>query len=173
MYINLVIVFVVTGLWHGAAWNFLLWGLANGVFIVIEKLGFSSVLKRLPRPVRHFYSMTAWLLTLVVFRSPDITWAGNYLLHMFSFAPGNQSLYSYFSFFHFEPEMILFMIVGILFSMPVYKVIESWFNKLVNTSMILMFSLNVLHIIFYAILLLASASYLAADTYNPFIYFRF
>ncbi|MFP4472057.1 MAG: MBOAT family O-acyltransferase [Bacteroidales bacterium] len=173
VYLNLVIVFVVTGLWHGAAWNFVLWGLANGVFIVIEKLGFSHILERLPKPARHFYTMFAWIVTLVIFRSPGVSWSGSYLVQMFSFAPGNQSLYSYFSFFHFQPEMILLMALGILFCMPVYGVLECRFNDLRNRSIALLYSVNALQLIFYAALFLASVAYLAADTYNPFIYFRF
>jgi alginate O-acetyltransferase complex protein AlgI len=173
VYFNLVFVFVITGLWHGAAWNFVLWGLANGVFILVERLGFSAVLRRLPKIVRHIYTMLAWLITLVIFRSPDISWGGNYLLGMFSPASGNQAMFSYFSFFHFQPETLLLTIAGILFCMPVYALMEDKLNKFRNTGLVPMIAVSVFHVLFYAVLLLTSVSYLAADTYNPFIYFRF
>jgi len=173
MYINLVIVFVVTGLWHGAAWNFLFWGLANGVFIVIEKLGFSSVLKRLPKPVRHFYTMTAWLLTLVLFRSPDLHFAGDYLAGMFSAAGGSPERFVYLSILHFNTEILIMLVIGIVFSMPLYPRLEILFKTLQHKNAITFTLVNIFTILFYTALFIVSASYLASDTYNPFIYFRF
>lgn len=173
VYLNLLIVFIVTGLWHGAAWNFVLWGLANGFFIVIEKLGFSRILDHLPKALRHLYTMLAWLVTLVIFRSPEIPWAGSYLMHMFSFQRGDPALYSYFSFFHLTAEMLFLFITGILFCMPVYKILEnrfSQFYRINKTSKVLMNSLSIL---VYVALFLVSVAFIAADTYNPFIYFRF
>lgn len=173
VYLNLIIVFVVTGLWHGAAWNFVMWGLANGLFIVVERLGFGRVLMHLPKAIRHGYTMLAWLITLVIFRSPEIPWAGNYMVHMFSVAPGNHALLSYFRFLHLEPEMFLVAVTGVLFCMPLYKYFEEWFNRLRDNSQLAMITVNIFAILFYAALFITSVSYIAADTYNPFIYFRF
>src|SRR5215469_14568338 len=71
-YFNLCVVFLLCGLWHGAAWTFVAWGAAHGALLVIERLGLGRVLARAPRPVRHAYVLAAVMATWVLFRSNDL-----------------------------------------------------------------------------------------------------
>lgn len=173
IYFNLALTFIITGLWHGAAWNFVIWGLANGVFIVIERLGFSGMLKKLWRPLQHLYTMLAWIMTLVIFRSPDIGYAGKYYKQMFSFSYGEASLNSFLSYFHIDTETWILLIPGILFCMPAYPAIEKLLNRLQVQNNATLIAFSFLKVILYGSLFIASVSYLSADAYNPFIYFRF
>jgi len=173
VYFNLIVVFAVTGLWHGASWNFILWGLANGMFIIIERIGFSKILTKAWRPVSHFYTMSAWLLALVLFRSPDLGYAGQYYQNMFSFSGGNPALVSYISYYYLNIETLIIFIVAVFFSMPVYPKLEKWFNTLTAQNKFGFILINILKLGFYAGLFISSLAYLSSDSYNPFIYFRF
>jgi len=82
-YRNLLIVFLLCGLWHGAAWTFVLWGAWHGVLLVAERLGLGRGLARLPRLVQHGYALLAVMLGWVVFRATDLTEAGRILARLF------------------------------------------------------------------------------------------
>ncbi|RLD45732.1 MAG: MBOAT family protein [Bacteroidetes bacterium] len=173
VYFNLVVVFAVTGLWHGASWNFVIWGLFNGALIIIERLGFSKILKSSWLPLQHFYTMLAWVLSFVLFRSPDLAHAGKYYYYMFSFSPGDQAMVSFISYFHFDTETMMLFILAIILCMPVYPLLENRLTRIKERNIFSFVSINILKIIFYSALFIASVSYLSADAYNPFIYFRF
>jgi alginate O-acetyltransferase complex protein AlgI len=89
-YRNLLIVFLLCGLWHGAAWTFVLWGAFHGAWLIIERLGWASVLERLPAPARHLYTLLVVLVGWVLFRAESLGDAGVLLSRMFmlSSAPG-------------------------------------------------------------------------------------
>jgi alginate O-acetyltransferase complex protein AlgI len=80
--INILIVFVLTGLWHGVTQTFVLWGLLHGLFLVLESLFLARALQSAPRPVRHLYALAAILLTWLVFRSPSPDYAVAYLARL-------------------------------------------------------------------------------------------
>lgn len=82
-YVNLFIVFLTCGLWHGANWTFVLWGAYHGVWLVVERLGWARVLERLPRPVRHVYALLVVLIGWVLFRADGIGQARQFLSAMF------------------------------------------------------------------------------------------
>ena len=75
--------FFVTGLWHGASWNFVVWGLFHGVFIVLERMGFDKVLRFLGRPIQHLYTLLVVMVGWVFFRVEDLNAAKCYLQWMF------------------------------------------------------------------------------------------
>ena len=173
VYVNLIIVFIITGLWHGAAWNFVIWGLANGAFIIIEKAGFAKVLKKLGAPFQHFYTIMTWLITLVIFRSPDMGYAIDYYAQMFAFSKGNIPSVTYFSYFYLNTQTLIMLVIGITFCLPVYTLIEQKLNMIMNLNNTTHVMLSIFKIAFFVLILFVSASFLAADVYNPFIYFRF
>lgn len=76
-YRNLIIVFAATGIWHGAAWNFVIWGLLHGAFLVIERLGGGRMLRRLPKSLATAYSVAVVTLLWIPFRAPDMTHAAH------------------------------------------------------------------------------------------------
>lgn len=161
-YFNLAFVFFITGLWHGANWNFIVWGLSHGVFIVIEKLGFDKVLKKSPRLIRHFYTMSIVILTMVFFRANDLTSSLLYLEKLFSNSFDNSNG---FLSFYIRKESIIAFILALIFS--------------VNTFGILKLKLQKFELYYYGkyvivtMLLIISIMYVAIDSYNPFIYFKF
>jgi len=163
-YLNLFIVFFITGLWHGASWNFVIWGLFHGVFIVIEKIGFEQILEKVWRPIQHLYTLLIVVIGWVLFRADDLTSALNYLSRMFTYHEGNQSVNDFVSYFYLNHELTLIAILGILFSTPIYPYIEANFK---NPKFLVIRYVSVIA------LLLISIVYVAADSYNPFIYFRF
>jgi alginate O-acetyltransferase complex protein AlgI len=80
---NLLIVFFLTGLWHGAAWRFIVWGLYHGAFLMLERFGFGRLLERAPRPVRHAYAIVVVMIGWVFFRADSLPHALRYLAAMF------------------------------------------------------------------------------------------
>src|SRR5271154_5268881 len=86
---NLLTVFFLCGLWHGAAWTYVVYGFYNGFFLVLERVWLGKLLSCMWQPFSHLYVLLVWLIGLVIFRSSSLTFAGMYLAHMFGFAPGN------------------------------------------------------------------------------------
>lgn len=157
-HINLIIVFFITGLWHGASWNFIVWGLLHGLFLIIERLGFDEILQRIGKPFSHIYTILVILITWVFFKADDLPHAFNYLKRMFSF---NSLEGVNFINYHLTKEVIFAFILAIIFSLPIYLKIEKklLFNKFKSVFLILIFVISIM--------------YIAVDSYNPFIYFRF
>ena len=164
-YINLFIVFLATGFWHGASWNFIFWGLWHGMFIIFEK--FSGWHKKdgslIIRFIRHFYTILAFVIGWVMFRAENMAYAGDYIKNMFGLISEHKITYT-FSYYIDNLEIITF-VVAILCAMPVFtKILHIPYRyKTART----------IGNIWLIILFVVSASAIAASTYNPFIYFRF
>ncbi|MTI29987.1 MBOAT family O-acyltransferase, partial [Xanthovirga aplysinae] len=163
-YINLYTVFFVTGLWHGASWNFIFWGLFHGTFLVIERTGLGKKLQKVWAPIQHLYTLLVVIVGWVFFRAEDLGTAFLYLKRMFWYSSGNMTLNSYLSFFHFNSHTLFFLLAAIIFSMPTSQIIEQ---------RVIIHKINWLKPIYLLILFGLTITYLSADSYNPFIYFRF
>ncbi|NRA94420.1 MAG: MBOAT family protein [Psychroserpens sp.] len=163
--LNLFIVFVITGFWHGANWTFIVWGLIHGIFIIIERFGFGKLLKKMPSIFSHLYLLFVVSISWVFFRSDTIENAIQYIKAMFSFSiPTNTDFLK----FYISTETFVAMLFAILFSSAVHKRI-----KLIG---IIRPSQNLYQVSKYLcliILLLCCCIYISVDSYNPFIYFRF
>ncbi len=171
-YRNLFLVFLLCGFWHGASWNFILWGLLHGTFLVLERTRFGSFLANWPRAVRHIYVLLVVMLGWVFFRSPDLAYALHYLAAMFS--PGDSGYMDISVYNHLNNEVLLAMLFGGMSSMPVAPVFRKWLHEkqlLVNGWVQCMVSIGTIG--FLLLIVLGSAMQLAAGTHNPFIYFRF
>lgn len=162
--LNLFIVFFVTGLWHGASWNFVIWGLFHGLFLILERIGLGKMLDKAPRIVGHVYTCLVVIFAWVFFRAENLADATTYLQKMLSFDRGNEALSSYLAYFHLNGQILLALIAAVLFSMPLYSIIE----KHLSTRY-----LQWIHSSSVLALLVLSIIYLGAGTYNPFIYFKF
>ena len=157
---NLLIVWAATGIWHGASWNFLFWGLFYFVLLVFEKFWFAGVLKKLPRWVGHVYGLLLIMVGWTIFAVEDMTQLGGYLKAMFGF--GAELLDSAFL-YNLRNYLPILIIAGIA-STPLAK--NVW-HKLSDKA-----KKVALPILMIAGLILATA-YLVDGTYNPFLYFRF
>jgi alginate O-acetyltransferase complex protein AlgI len=165
--INLVTVFFLCGLWHGAAWNFAIWGLYHGAFLVLERGAFGAWLARWPRPLRHGYVMLVVIAGWVLFRVESIISAKVFFLALAGFAEGSSivrplPLYC-------TPDIVIALTVGCVGATPILPAVRGY---LMNTSR-LQFLVPYAASAAYMALLYACAVVLSAQTYNPFIYFRF
>lgn len=164
-YVNLFIVFLLTGFWHGAAWNFIFWGLWHGVFIIFEKLtGWHKVERgRGLNIVKHIYTIFVFVIGWVMFRADNMEQAINYLKNMFGLV-GEHHIHYQLVYYVDNIELIAFG-AGILCAIPIFKGMLNIGNKY----KCLRAAVN----IWLIVLFILSVSSIAASTYNPFIYFRF
>ena len=156
--LNLLIVWCATGIWHGASWNYLLWGLYFYVLLVSEKLLLGRFLERLPGWARHGYVMVLVLISWAIFALEDLSRLGQYLAAMLGLAglPLVNGLTLYYL-----RNYLPILLVAALASTPV--VITRW--RSVENSGLKLAAL--------VLGLLACTAYVVAGTYNPFLYFRF
>ena len=161
---NLLIVWFLTGLWHGAAWNFVAWGLYYGVILIIEKYVLSPVLDRLPDVVRHIYSIVLVVIGWVLFFSSSFGQAADYIRVMFG--AGAHGFADRESMYLLTSNLILWLIL-IFGSTPLvhFRYEHMLRSKKWNTTII--------NSVVYAALFIVCIAYLVTETYNPFLYFRF
>lgn len=175
-YLNLLTVFFLCGLWHGASWTFVIWGLYHGMFLILERTRFGTWLAHWPRPLRHGYTLLAVMVGLVIFRADTFSHAGSILASMAGFATAadpNQKLARYWN-----SELMWALVLGVVFSMPAWNWLKMGLERLqVRVPTVLQpltgnLGLAVETLLVIGLMLISSA-WLAGGTYNPFIYFRF
>ncbi|CCH02400.1 membrane bound O-acyl transferase MBOAT family protein [Fibrella aestuarina BUZ 2] len=167
-YRNLLVVFFVTGLWHGASWNFIVWGLFHGSFLLVERAGLANWLKRVPWPVRHVYTLLIVVVGWVFFRADDLGSAVAYLGRMTGIGQITATWTVYpISYLLTAPQLGTFLMGGLL-ATPFYHWWKSQWQRLLPV-----FWRDIGYMIGLFGLFIITITYLAASTYNPFIYFRF
>ncbi|GAB4048625.1 MBOAT family O-acyltransferase [Spirosoma litoris] len=173
-YRNLLIVFAVTGLWHGASWNFIVWGLYHGLWLLVERAGLSKRLERVWPPIAHVYSLLIVLIGWVFFRAEDLTSALVYLQKMAGL--GSVSRVAFPLDYFLNTEVCVSLLLGVILATPVYHRFQVIWNRLLLRAVVLpaQITLNMIYVLVGLVgLFVLSVAYLAADSYNPFIYFRF
>ena len=164
--LNKMIVFFCTGLWHGASLNFIVWGLLNGGFLMLESYNILNT-KKWPRFFRHFYAVFVTILAFVFFRADDLGTACRFIGRMFDLSSLTSSGYSMFM-AQLTPMYLTMLVLAVVFSMPVIGGIRTKLTApkaaAAGESCAYVISLLLLAV---CIITLSSASY------NPFIYFRF
>ena len=166
-YFNLLIVFLLTGFWHGATWSFVFWGVFHGLFLVIERLGFGKILDRLPPMISWAYMMLVVLVGWVFFRIEDLSDAFNFTIKLFGGGNSNEV----FVVHYLDREKLSILILAAISSSTILfrgknllsTAMKGRYNAVYriarDTIMVLMF--------------LYSVMYINSGSYNPFIYFRF
>ena len=164
-YLNLWIVFLLSGLWHGASWSFLFWGAYHGMFLILDKLFLIKLLQKLPVLFRVAFSFFVVVIGWVFFRIENITTAFEYLGVLFN--PTN------FVAKYYDNSFLFFLMIAIVISfstlLPIGKRIEKWIYEVQvfnNSAFVLRFAIGVC-------LFLISSFFVTASDFNPFIYFRF
>jgi len=175
-YVNLLIVFFLTGLWHGASWNFVVWGLVHGFFLVIERIGGDKILNKIWKPLQHLYTLFIVLMAWVLFRAEDISYAWAYYKAMFGMNVTTTGTYSYFK--YIDREFIIVAIFAVLASTKFFinsgtLIRKTYFNGNKKVQFTFHSIHSVLSIGFYIGILIMCSLYLLSDSYNPFIYYRF
>ena len=159
---NILIVWFLTGAWHGASWNFILWGLYFGVILILEKLFILKVLEKTGKIFSHIYAIILILIGWVIFAFEDLSKIGTYFNAMFNinnFA-NNETLY-------YVRNYGLITIIGILCSTLIIKNFIEKLNKSDKKRY------KILETIFYMTIFILCTANLVSDSFNPFLYFRF
>jgi alginate O-acetyltransferase complex protein AlgI len=173
LYLNLLVVFFLCGLWHGARWTFVAWGLFHGALLIIERVGFARWLER-HSFFRHIYLPLAVTVGWVLFRATSFHLASAYLARM-AFIGGAGGIYT--ARLYLNPLLVTSLIAGLLFSMPVVPAARARWNQLARSPGIFgvtsVWIAQCAELAGLCALFASSAAMSAAGTYNPFIYFRF
>lgn len=164
-YFNLGVVFFVTGFWHGASWNFIVWGMFHGTFIIFERLGGGKILLK-TGPMQHIYTLLIVMIGWVFFKAETLTEALLYLRQMFIPASIDSILgdVNYFM----SIELYIMLVIGVAISMPVFGYFKQMLKNYNQNTIAKLIYFSFLILMFHV-----SISYIAVDSYNPFIYFRF
>lgn len=166
-YFNLITIFFLCGLWHGASWVFVVWGLYHGSFLVFERMGLGTKLTSLPRVLRHAYAILVFMIGWVFFRSTTLGQATAFLGAM----AGRGSAAQLDLNLYVNKEVMLAIVVGLVASTPVVPFSRQKLAAMPNGP--LTRGAGVLRVGAFVTCFLFSAMRLSAGTYNPFIYFRF
>ena len=165
---NILVVWALTGLWHGAAWNFLCWGLYFGLLLLGEKYGWGRILERAPAALRHLYAMVLIVVSWVLFRAGTLDYAVRFLQAMAGFAQGGltDGRTTYYL-LEFRWELLL----AIPASMPVKSWLQNWLESKSGTAAqaLLAWGPKLIALGMFGLSFLR----LVSSSFNPFIYFRF
>ena len=166
VYLNLLIVWFCTGFWHGASWNFILWGLYFCVLLIGEKLFINQLLAKTHIIIKHFYALFFIIIGWAIFYFTDLAKLTDFLGLLFGtngFVLNDAEVSTVIK------ENIIWLLIALLFSAPLYNYclnkIELYKNRFLNINHLILF-LNI-------VMLFTSIAMLVNKTYNPFIYFRF
>lgn len=156
---NIMVVWILTGLWHGAEWNFIIWGIYFGILLIIEKLFLLKKTEKIPKFLKVIYTLFFVMISFIIFN-------GNEIIENIKglFGIGNISVISKESIYYLKSYFIV-ILIGIIGATPIMK-------NIVKKEKIKKFT-NILEPIYLFSILLLSTSYIIDGSFNPFLYFRF
>lgn len=162
---NILIVWILTGLWHGASWNFVVWGLMYGIILLFEKLFLNKLLNKIGI-FKHIYVMLCVIIGFIIFDNILLSDGLNILKSMFGF--NGLALSSGLTSYYFKSNFVLF-IMGIIGATPLIKKIYGWFTIREESIKIV----NLAKLVIIPLLLILVTAYIIDGSFNPFLYFRF
>lgn len=165
MIFNLFVVWFLTGIWHGASWNFILWGLYFGILVYLEKKILFIALNKIPKIFSHIYLIVALLVGWTLFYFTDVNRAFEYIKILFGFTNNeftNNELKLVFT------NNIYWILITIVASTPIYPYLKQYIGQ----SRIKIFG-QVVEVLLNVVIMICCTSMLIASSYNPFLYFRF
>jgi alginate O-acetyltransferase complex protein AlgI len=169
--LNLYIVFFLTGLWHGASWNFVIWGLIHGTFIVIERIGFNRLLSKTIGFAQHFYTISVVLMAWIFFRAEDLTSSIQYVKALFGC--NIQTIPNVYFYRFFSLDFILIFLIALLGTTNILKIGNNHINKLAQKKLLVHYLKQVIITLGLVLVLFIIINQLVIGSYNPFIYYRF
>ena len=163
---NILIVWLLTGIWHGANWTFLIWGLLFGIILIIEKLWLNKLMEKLPSFIRRIYVLFIVMILFIIFNSDNISTS---LINIKGLFGMNKEAFINDYTLHYLKSYSTILIIALIGSTPFIKILIDKLrkNKYINNI------LNILEPILIIIILIIVTSYLIDNSYNPFLYFRF
>ena len=159
---NILIVWFLTGAWHGASWNFILWGLYFGTILILEKLFLLKLLEKLPKIIRHIYSIVIILIGWAIFAFEDLARVGEYIKAMFT----NSNLWDSEALYYLQNYGLL-ILIGALCSVPLWKKLKEKIDSKNSKALEFITTLG------YVAIFILSTACLVTSSFNPFLYFRF
>jgi alginate O-acetyltransferase complex protein AlgI len=174
-YANLVIVFFLCGLWHGASWTFVVWGLLHGLFLVVERVGFGKTLARWPAPLQHAYTLLAVMIAWVYFRADSAAKGELFVKAMFGFGRGDGT---YTLSMYVDAGVVAAIAFGLFFATPgparaVLRLAGGLAHRAGLGAPARAAGGSALLVVWQVAAALLCALAVAASTHNPFIYYRF
>lgn len=163
---NIIIVWLLTGIWHGASLNFCIWGLFFGIMLIIEKFCFNKYLEKMPSFIRRIYVLFIVMISFIIFGSSNMNDAFNTIKGLFGF---NKEVFINNYTIYYLKNYLFVLILAILLSTPLIKKLVLKLKK--NCFIKKLF--DILEIVSIPIILVIVTSYLIDNSYNPFLYFRF
>jgi alginate O-acetyltransferase complex protein AlgI len=171
MYRNLIVVFLLTGFWHGASWNFLFWGVFHGVFLILERLFLGKWLERLPRIFAHIYAVFVIMMSWVPFRAPDLEAALRFYARLFDFSPFLEHKYNaYIQASLLNSELMLVLLISLLGSAGLFQMFANRLESAAGWKFVVYDALRLAGLLLVFWLCTMN---IVAGSYSPFIYFRF
>ena len=163
---NILIVWLLTGIWHGASWNFIIWGLLFGILLIIEKLWLNKILDKLPNIIKRIYVLFIVMISFIIFNANTMNTAWHNIIGLFGI--NKEPFINTYTIYYIKSYLPI-LIVAIIASIPICKnIIEKLKkNNLINNI------INILEPFYIIILLLLVTAYLIDSSNNPFLYFRF
>ena len=163
---NILIVWLLTGFWHGASWNFIVWGLMFGIILIIEKLWFNKYLEKLPNILKRIYVLFIVMISFIIFRADNLSEAFKIINGLFGF---NKDVFINKITIYNLKNYFVVILIAILAATPILKnlIIKLKKNKKAN------YLINLLEPFYIVFLLIIVTAYLIDNSYNPFLYFRF
>ena len=163
---NILIVWLLTGIWHGANWTFLIWGLLFGIILIIEKLWLNKLMEKLPSFIRRIYVLFIVMILFIIFSSDNMSVALSNIKGLFGMN-GEAFINDYT--FHYLKSYLPVLIIALFGATPFIKILIDKLrkNKYINSI------INILEPILIVMILIVVTSYLIDNSYNPFLYFRF
>lgn len=163
---NILIVWLLTGLWHGANYTFIVWGLLFGIMLIIEKFILSKYLKNTPYIIKRIYTLFIVLISFVIFRADNINEAFNIIKGLFGF---NTKVFSNSFTIYYLKSYFIILLLGIILSTPLLSNIITRLRK----NNVLNKIINLFEPLLIILILVLVTACLIDNSYNPFLYFRF
>jgi alginate O-acetyltransferase complex protein AlgI len=175
-YLNLVTVFFLCGLWHGASWTFAGWGLFHGLFLVLERRRLGRLIESLWAPAQHLYTIVVVAIGWILFRADTMSQAVAFIGALFGLGRGRNLIYH--PALYIDTQLVLALIAGVIGSAPILPLLGRLRSRVSSPATgpiqtLLGHGFVLTELASLSLLFLMSSMLLAAGTYNPFIYFRF
>ncbi len=165
---NILIVWFLTGLWHGAEWNFIFWGIYFGIILLLEKFILKDILEKIPKVLKHIYAIVLILIGWVIFAFDDIQMVQIYFSKMFA----NMNFID-IEFLEYFKNYFVIICISIILSTPIYPYILRKIGSMRKCNKVVLSTMQLLVMLGYICIFILTIAMLVAGTYNPFLYFRF
>ena len=166
LYRNILIVWLLTGLWHGASWNFVIWGIYFGIILIIEKKFLLTKLEKIPSFISRIYVLFLVMISFIIFNADNI---GQALQQIGGLIGITENTIITDTTIYYLKSYILIILISIIVSTPIIKnaIIKAKENKCIEKIV------NILEPLVIGLLLIICTGYLVDNSFNPFLYFRF